>query len=203
MSNFKKMRIVNNDEKIESFRNDFDISNINRHRTPTNLRRINDLDQEIDEILNSSIDESRKAKLYSQALRKYLTFKELYREEEAKLRNQDIQKLIDLRQPQTLTKIVMRKPTTPKGKIKKPIPYAPKKIKKTGKTNLKVVKSSNKSQTNKEIQAASTSTQKNIQPIKISKSKKIIKQKPKSKLENQNIIDISSDDSIDPWSNYV
>src|SRR5260370_12531995 len=73
MSQFNKMRLIsgisdptNNKQKIMSY------------STPSSVQRMSDLDSEINSILNSSIDEREKARLYSQALRKFLIFKQKF-----------------------------------------------------------------------------------------------------------------------------
>lgn len=126
MSNFKKMKLVR-DEKESANVNNFHLSNGNRHKISPNLKQLNNLDIEINEILNSNINESSKAKLYTQALRKFLTFKKLHQEDEAIHRNREIEKL-KLTQPKFKNAIIIRKPTRRK-KIPNPTPQAPKKNK--------------------------------------------------------------------------
>ena len=57
--------------------NEFDVKNVVKQNTPVNISRLSDLDRDIASILNKNIDEQLKAKLYSQSLRRYLTFKKL------------------------------------------------------------------------------------------------------------------------------
>ena len=74
MSRFKKMRLVNdNDKNMKE-----DIQNIIKYETPIHLQNMSDLDQEIDSILKSKIDLNTKAKLYSEILRKFLLFKKIH-----------------------------------------------------------------------------------------------------------------------------
>ena len=74
MSRFKKMRLVNeNDKNIKE-----DIQNIIKYETPMHLQNMSDLDQEIDSILKRKIDSNTKAKLYSEILRKFLLFKKIH-----------------------------------------------------------------------------------------------------------------------------
>lgn len=107
MSTFAKMRIVpdsktNNQNK--------DIVNIIRQQIPSQMKILSELDFEMSDILNSNLDDLTKAKLYSQNLRKYLTHKDIQREESlAKSRPQ----------------------SPPRTYIPQIIPKAPKKKKKT------------------------------------------------------------------------
>ena len=72
---FRKMKLVSEDPSSI-------YSNIYKHDTSVNISRLSDLDQDIKTILNQDIDESSKAKLYSQTLRRFLTFKKLKQEED-------------------------------------------------------------------------------------------------------------------------
>ena len=72
MSLFKKMKLV---PDVQSSNNKNDSKNIIRYETPSNLRQMNDLDDEMKKILNSDLDEYTKSKLYSEALRKFILLK--------------------------------------------------------------------------------------------------------------------------------
>ena len=72
MSSFKKMKLV-----PDTSSNKNELKNIVRYETPTNLRQMSVLDEEMQKILNSDLDEHSKSKLYTESLRKFLTFKQL------------------------------------------------------------------------------------------------------------------------------
>ncbi len=93
MSGFKKMRIVRDDLYLPTDNQTNNIANFEKHQISVPLSRLSDLDLEINQILSSNIDEENKAKLYSQALRKYLVFKKLHKEESEIARQKDIQLL--------------------------------------------------------------------------------------------------------------
>ena len=78
---FKKMRLVSDDNEImpTTTKNQVDFA---KYQIPVQLRRISDLDSEINQIINSPINERQKSKLYAQALRKYLIHKKLHQEEQ-------------------------------------------------------------------------------------------------------------------------
>ena len=77
MTSFKKMRLV-----PETFpdNKDFDATGTIKHQTPVLISRMTELDNHIHRILNQDLDESIKAKLYSQALRSFMTLKKLKQE---------------------------------------------------------------------------------------------------------------------------
>ena len=77
MSSFKKMKLVNADDNNES-NNQQDIFNIIKQQAPVTIKRAVDLDKEIKTILSNDVDDDTKAKLYSNALRRFLTFKGQY-----------------------------------------------------------------------------------------------------------------------------
>jgi hypothetical protein len=123
MSNFKKMKLVDLDEQKGLQRNVF---RTEKYTTSKHLRRISGLDKQMNEILNSKLDEITKVKLYSQALRKFLTFKKKHEEDEevAKrlaFQNINIPKIVTLKAPKVKK--------TPKKKRRIIIPKAPKKTK--------------------------------------------------------------------------
>jgi hypothetical protein len=142
MSQFKKMRLVKDDQ---STKNQIEYRNPERFTTSTNVQRMGDLDNEINEILESKVPESTKAKLYRQALKKFLTFKELHREEQSEHNNHHLDLIKKLSTP--IIKKVKRKNktlSTPRKPIKKLVQNAPKKTKKRRvlTNNLKVIKAS-------------------------------------------------------------
>ena len=75
MSTFKRMKMVPVDPKSD------EITKLYKASAPIKLRRMIDLDTEMNEILNENIDTEAKAKLYSQALRKFLAYKKQHIEE--------------------------------------------------------------------------------------------------------------------------
>ena len=52
-----------------------ELLNVARYETTPSLKQMSDLDEDISKILKSKLDEDSKAKLYSQSLRRFLTFK--------------------------------------------------------------------------------------------------------------------------------
>ena len=72
MTSFKRMRLV--PENIDN-NNRFDATGTIKHQTPVLISRMTELDGHIQEILSQDVDESIKAKLYSQALRSFMTLK--------------------------------------------------------------------------------------------------------------------------------
>ena len=75
MSSFKRMKLVPADQiemTLNPSKNIYDLAKLN---SPVSFLRVNDLETELKDILESDLDERSKSKLYSQALRKYLTFK--------------------------------------------------------------------------------------------------------------------------------
>src|SRR6266700_4075854 len=132
MSGFKKMRIVRDDLYLPTDNQTNNIANFEKHQISVPLSRLSDLDLEINQILSSNIDEENKAKLYSQALRKYLVFKKLHKEESEIARQKDIQLLTKQLTP---IQIARKRPVK---KIKKKKKNAKKK------TNKKIKKKKNK-----------------------------------------------------------
>ena len=78
---FKKMRLVSDDNEIMHTTTNAQ-PDFSKYQIPVQLRRISDLDSEINQILKSPINERQKSKLYSQALRKFLIHKKLHQEEQ-------------------------------------------------------------------------------------------------------------------------
>ena len=74
MSLFKKMKLV---PDVQSNKNKNDLKSVIDYETSTNIRKMNDLDDEMKKILNSDLDEYTKSKLYSESLRKFILFKKL------------------------------------------------------------------------------------------------------------------------------
>ena len=77
MSNLKKMRLV---DDSDSNKQD-ELTKLMKYKTSVQLQRMSDLDNEMKNILNQNIDEETKARLYGQALRRFLSFKQNYQEE--------------------------------------------------------------------------------------------------------------------------
>ncbi len=120
MSNFKKMRLVTDDISLP-IEHETNVSNIEKHQIPVTLSRLSDLDSEINQILHSKVDDVSKAKLYSQALRRFLIFKKLHKEETEIARQRDIQLLSKQLIPVTPKKkksIKIKKPTIKKKFVK-------------------------------------------------------------------------------------
>jgi len=124
MSNFKRMKLVpdNIDSPLQTHS-----TNILKHQIPVSLSRLNDLDSEINDILISTVDENLKAKLYSQALRRFLTFKKLHKEETEIARQKEIQTLTKVLAPQITKRKQTKKVTIAKSKIPTP-KYTPRQI---------------------------------------------------------------------------
>lgn len=139
MSNFKKMRLVNEGQ------NKSDIFKIAQHDIPVNLKRVSDLDTEINTILSSDIDEENKAKLYSQTLRKYLTFKRLHQDQKVAQRNKTLNFLQRHMQiPKRTVQIPIN--TTPKrSRIPRVIHKSPRKTKTSIRKTPKKIKKLKKS----------------------------------------------------------
>ena len=55
-----------------------ELKNIVEYETPVNQSQMSDLDDEMKQILDSDLDEYSKSKLYSETLRKFLTYKQLH-----------------------------------------------------------------------------------------------------------------------------
>jgi len=175
------MRLINDDESSKQ-QNIFDAD---RFETHPNVQRLNELDFEINNILNSDIDEINKAKLYSQTLRKFLTYKRLHQE----------QKLIDQNKEIDLLKKFIQPKIKKSRKLKRPV---------ISNLTLKV----------KSSQQIKTPFKKKS-PFKktVSVKKKELKSSPKSKKSIKNIYkpstskgyktDINSSDSEDFTENFV
>ena len=86
MSNFKKMRLVEDNQSINK-----DL--FSQFKTTPNIKRLGTLDQEINNILNSDISEREKAKLYSQTLRKFLIYKQKHQDDEDILKQKELELL--------------------------------------------------------------------------------------------------------------
>ena len=112
MTTFRKIRLI-------SDLNNPDVNSISRHQTPVNVSRLNDLDKEIESILSQDIDQHLKLKLYSQALKRFLTFQKLKQQEEIAEQNRNFENIKEV-----LTKLNEQPKKTPLKKRKK----APKKI---------------------------------------------------------------------------
>ena len=186
MSNFKKMRLVSDSKtnKIQS-----DLSNIYRHETYPELQRLNDLDLEIKEILNSNIDEVAKAKLYSQTLRKFLTYKQLHQELQQFDRNREID---------VIKKLIKPKKKKSKKKSAETQTNIIKKSSSIIKTPKKVIKGNQESS-----QEASTSGTQTLIKKNTSKSTRI-KKVPKEKSGYDTIVESSGDSEAfqDAWQQY-
>ncbi len=80
MSKFKKMKLVpleeNSQENLLG-----DVLNVIKLSTSPELKKASFLDKDIKIILNSNIDDFQKVKLYGQALKKFLIYKEKYQTE--------------------------------------------------------------------------------------------------------------------------
>jgi CRISPR/Cas system-associated endoribonuclease Cas2 len=137
MSNFKKMKLVDEHEPKDIQRSVFQTE---KYTTSKHLKRISDLDNQMNEIINSNLDEIKKAKLYSQALRKFLTFKKKHEEDEEIAKRQAFQNIIVPKTaPVKKPKVKVKKPKVKVGKKNKVIitpkkrniitPKAPKKLK--------------------------------------------------------------------------
>lgn len=101
MTSFRKMRLVND--------NVFDPTRVMKHETAPSVSRMSDLDLNIESILNQNVDADSKAKLYSQTLRRFLTYKKQHQEEDVKKSNEQFEKL---------KKLLTKKKTTRKSKSK-------------------------------------------------------------------------------------
>jgi len=86
MSNFKKMRLVEDNQP-----NNRDL--FSQFTTSPTVQRLSELDIEIRDILNREINEREKAKLYSQTLRKFLIYKQKHEDEENILKQKELELL--------------------------------------------------------------------------------------------------------------
>lgn len=124
------MKLVNDTPQIDN----------NKHITPPKLKIMSDLDAEMKFILSSENDEYTKAKLYSEALRKYLIYKQL-NEEELQYDTTHTNKLIsDI--AQNFKSIPQFLKVSTKGKIKKKHKVST--LKKKGKNKTKIISSNKK-----------------------------------------------------------
>src|SRR5437868_10294351 len=108
MSSFKRMKLVNDNYSS----NYDDLSKILKYDTPTSLHRMSDLDSDMINILNRDIEEETKAKLYSQALRRFLTFKQQHHEDSSV-------KQIELPAKNLIQKVTIKKKKEKKAIVKK------------------------------------------------------------------------------------
>ena len=118
MSNFKRMRLINEDEIIPQKKDD--IFGYSKHETSPHILRMSDLDDQINDILKSNLNEENKAKLYSQALRKFLTYKRLHQEKQLVDRSQglDLLKKLNITVPTRKIKVKSKRiPKIQKRKI--------------------------------------------------------------------------------------
>ena len=83
MSKFKKMRLVPFDEEPQS-NLETNLKNIVTFETPTSIKQMSELDNQIQSILNSNLDVDSKSKLYSDSLRKFMNIKRKYTQSELK-----------------------------------------------------------------------------------------------------------------------
>ncbi len=111
MSNFKRMRLINEDEIIPHKKDE--IYGFAKHETSPHILRMSDLDDQINDILKSNLNEENKAKLYSQALRKFLTYKRLHQDKQLVDRNQGLDLLKKLNITPQLRKITVKKKKIP------------------------------------------------------------------------------------------
>ncbi len=112
MSNFKRMRLINEDEIIHDKKDD--IFGPSKHETSPHILRMSDLDDQINDILKSNLNEENKAKLYSQALRKFLTYKRLHQEKQLVDRSRGLDFLKKLNIIPPTRKITVKKKKIPK-----------------------------------------------------------------------------------------
>ena len=130
MSSFKKMRIIQDPGKYDQ--QSKEISHPN-YITSKHMRRLSDLDTEISDILNSDLDDFEKARSYSGALRKFITFKRKFEEDEERDKQKiaqyikkvtvpKISKIPKSKIPSKVKKVRVKKKITPKKtpKFKKP-----------------------------------------------------------------------------------
>jgi hypothetical protein len=73
------MKLVSSDDSTKQDADEF--YKLYKHSSPTKLKRMTDLDIEINNILSTPIDSETKSKLYSQALRKFLSYKKQHLED--------------------------------------------------------------------------------------------------------------------------
>lgn len=94
---FRKMKLVNDDQSTS-------LSNIYKHDIPVNTSRLSDLDQDVKSILDQNMSDSLKAKLYSQTLRRFLTFKKLKQDEDLAIQSKPFENLKSFFESQRLLK---------------------------------------------------------------------------------------------------
>jgi hypothetical protein len=114
MSSFKKMKLIENEDS-EKDKTTEDILNAIRLTTPVNLKQISDLDLEIKKILDKKLDDYQKAKLFSQVLRRYLTFKRKHEAEQVQDESLSPKKVVV---PKLRRKIRRKKIKLPSGTIR-------------------------------------------------------------------------------------
>jgi len=139
MSNFKKMRLVEDNQP-----NNRDL--FSQFTTSPTVQRLSELDIEIRDILNREINEREKAKLYSQTLRKFLTYKRIHKE----------QQILDQTKNLDLLKNIAAQ-INPKKKIKRKGLKIPKTPKKTRKHTFTVLRKKRNKRLNKNTNQPSTS----------------------------------------------
>jgi hypothetical protein len=135
------MKLVTPDDNTKKDSEEF--YKLYKHSSPTKLKRMTDLDIEINNILSTPIDLETKSKLYSQALRKFLSYKKQHledtvfggfeKEKTSKVKKPIVKKKRSSKKKKTSIKItgvkVLPKAriTPKKKKIKTKQPKAPKK----------------------------------------------------------------------------
>jgi hypothetical protein len=123
MSNFKKMKLVSEQEDNNQNKILNQILNVLKLSTPAYLKKASLLDNQIQSVLNSDLDEYQKVKLYSNTLIKFLKAKE-QSEDKSDQNNQTIIATKALEAPSVQAPILQklkrkRKAATYKPKIKK------------------------------------------------------------------------------------
>ena len=85
MNKFKKMRLIPYEDP--NIKTEIDTNNIKSYvnfETPSSVKQMNDLDNEMEAILKSNLDVDTKSKLYSNALRKFLNTKQKFIQSDSK-----------------------------------------------------------------------------------------------------------------------
>ena len=169
MSAFKRMKLVSDEKNADSNRRIDELSKLMKYQIPINLQRMSDLDSNINEILSRNIDQETKAKLYTQALRRFLTFKQQHIEDSSvqKLEEKPLKKSVKKRKKKlkTPTKRITKASLTPKKPIitttttKIPITTPPTTPKKKTKQTIK------KTTTNQAIQTSPATSQQKTIPV--------------------------------------
>ena len=143
MNKFKKMRLIPYEDT--NIKTEIDANNIKSYvnfETPSSVKQMNDLDNEMEAILKSNLDVDTKSKLYSNTLRKFLNTKQKFKQSDSKNKTPIC---LDINSSDQSTSIYKKSPKTKRTdnkvmRTKKSIIKSSESVKKNIKIRKKIIK---------------------------------------------------------------